>query len=115
VGTAVASSNSVQVTPPSSVPAKTLYSISLSGHAARKERLYLFVDYHKCGANPQVEHSRASGDYWYVNGDFTEVAKGWYARKTGKDHVCAFLQKKSQAVNAAGGVTAHAFKAYQII
>jgi hypothetical protein len=115
-GTALATGNSVSVKPPSTVKANTLYSITISGHAKKKERLYLFVDYLSCGANPNIEHFThgAPGDYWYVKGDFSKVSSGWHSGKTGQDHVCAYLQKKSQPVNGAGGVKATSFKTYLI-
>src|SRR5581483_4449638 len=92
VGTALATGNSVQVHTPVTVPDGKTYSITLRGSAAQMERLYLFVDVHKCGRNPSVEHGRATGFIWTVSGTFKQVSRGWVVHHyVGLDHACAFL------------------------
>src|SRR5437763_6188653 len=75
--TALATGNFVTAHAPRHAQANQHYSIKLSGHAKRIERLYMFVDYHRCGATPAAEHARANGDIWTVQGDFAVKSAGW--------------------------------------
>lgn len=114
-GAAVArGGNRVHVRVPKHAKLNRYYSISLHGSAAKTERLYLFLDYHGCGANPAVEHARANGDVWIVHGSFNEVAKHWRSSLRGVDHACAYLQRASKPENSRGGIVARASKAYRV-
>ncbi len=114
VGTAIASGNSIHIRVPSGATAGVQYSVKLHGFAAHSERLYMFIDHHKCGANPAVEHARANGDYWTVNGSYHKVSSGWSSPVVGKQHVCGYLQSLSKPLNAAGGVLAHTSKSFMV-
>ncbi len=122
-----AAGNTVSVKPPSNAKVSPstcssstptgcrVFSISLSGHAKTSARLYMFLDYHACGANPAVEYDSGDAGYvWGVSGSFHKVSKGWYSDKSGTDHVCAYLQKPSQPENSAGGILAHRFARFTI-
>ena len=116
VGTALATGNSVHVQTPLTVPHGVQYSITLRGFAVNPERLYLFVDVHTCGANPSVEHHRANGFVWTVDGHFKEVSKGWFVRRgyVGLDHACGYLQSLSEPANSPFGVLARGFTTYAV-
>jgi hypothetical protein len=114
-GTALAAgANRIRLTVPKHARIKHSYSLALGGHAATSERLYLFVDYHRCGRNPAVEHRRAPGYYWTVDGSFHEVSRGWTSHLRGVDHSCGYLQKLSEPLNAPGGILARAQRSYRI-
>ena len=107
VGTALATGNSVHVHAPVAVPDGKSYSITLHGFAAHRERLYLFVDIHKCARNPSVEHRRASGFIWTVDGRFKRFSGGWVVHHyVGLDHACGYLQKLSKPANSPFGILA---------
>lgn len=90
------------------------FSVTLKGHATSAERLYMFLDFKACGANPAVEHARANGSVWSVEGSYKEVSKGWVSYKRGTDHVCAYLQKASEVENSPGGILAHKFASFKV-
>jgi hypothetical protein len=113
-GSALANGDSVRVQTPVTVPDGVQYSITLRGFAVGRERLYLFVDLHACGANPSIEHRRADGFVWTVAGRFKEVSKHWVVRSgyVGLDHACGYLQKLSEPQNSPFGILAHGFTTY---
>jgi hypothetical protein len=108
--------NQIHLTVPKHARASKPYAISLQGYAKTKERLYLFLDYAKCGSNPSIEHGAhgANGVYWTVKGPFHEVSNGWLSKKTGKDHACAYLQPISDPLNSPADVRARAAARYRI-
>jgi hypothetical protein len=114
VGPASAAGNGLQLTVPKHASVGVPYSVTISGNAVKAERLYIFLDYHKCGATPADEHQRTSGNYWTVHGGFTRTSSGWTSSRRGKDHACAYLAKLSEPLNSPSGVLAHAFAGYQI-
>jgi hypothetical protein len=115
VGVALAAGNTVHVHPPADAKLNVAYSVSITGHTAGSERLYLFIDFHKCGATPAVEHQRANGDIWTLpGGKYKRTAKGWRSSLRGPDHACAYVQKLSQPVNSGAGILAHSFAGYTI-
>jgi hypothetical protein len=115
-GAALASGgNRVHVKVPN-VRSNTLFAITVTGHAATRLQLYLFIDYQPCGPNPGVEKGRsgpygtsAGGRERSVKGNFRDVSKGWHSRGPAVDHACAYLVKGST-----GAVLAHAFKIYHV-
>lgn len=115
LGTALATGNSVHVHAPVAVPDGKTYSITLRGSAAHPERLYLFVDIHRCARNPSVEHTRASGFTWTVSGSFKRVSGGWVVHHyVGLDHACGYLQKLSEPDNSPFGVLARGSATYAV-
>ena len=115
-GSALASrGSSVHVQVPY-VRSNVLFAIKVTGHAARKLQIYLYVDYEACGPNPAVEKGRtgpygtsAGGREKVVKGNFKVISRGWHSRGPALDHACAYL------VNGkTGAVVAHAFKPYQV-
>ncbi len=115
-GSALASGsgNSIHVSVPGHVRVGVQYSVTIKGHAAKSEALYMFVDYFKCASTPAGEHHRANGDIWAVHGSFKKVSSGWNSPKTGADHVCAYLVKASAPRNPSSGVLAHKFLTYTV-
>lgn len=115
-GVALAASNSIHIKTPKRVKRGAAYSIKLSGHAARTERLYMFVDFFHCTKSPAGEHfkNRANGDYWTVNGNFHEVSGGWHSPLAAPYHVCAYLVKASKPLNPSTGVVAHRFATFHV-
>jgi hypothetical protein len=115
VGTALATANSVHVHAPVAVPDGKNYSITLGGSAAHPERLYLFVDVHKCSRDPSVEHHRASGFIWTVSGLYKRVSSGWVVHNyVGLDHACGYLQKLSAPANSGLGILARGSATYAV-
>jgi hypothetical protein len=116
-GSAIAGGDSLGLKVPAHAKVQRLYKVTVHGHAATNERLYLFIDVFKCAKNPHAErvaHS-APGYFWYVKGSFSKTTKWrWNSPNPVTDHACAYLQDPSQPLNAAGGVVAHAFKHYRI-
>jgi hypothetical protein len=113
VGTALATGNTIHVQAPAAVPDGKTYSITLRGYAAHTERLYLFVDVHKCARNPSVEHGRASGFIWTVDGHYKRVSNGWVVHHyVGLDHACGYLQALSEPANSPFGVLARGSATY---
>jgi hypothetical protein len=88
----------------------------VKGHAARKERLYLFIDYFKCGATPHVEHAvhAANGDFWTVQGRFVALSPGWRSPRAAPYHACAYLVKPSEPLNPTRGIIKRKFRAFQV-
>jgi hypothetical protein len=111
---AVAGGNSVSVTVPKHVRQNVSYSVTLSGVAAHRERLYLFVDYHSCAATPAVEHSRTNGDIWMVSGSYHVTSKGWKSSAKGTDHGCGYLQRASSPLNGRSGILARGSVSYRV-
>ncbi len=105
--------NSVIAHAPTSVTVNTRYSIRLSGHAVGPETLYVFADYKGCAATPAIEHTRASGYIWAVQGNFSEIARG-NSPRAGQDHLCAYLVKKAEPKNPTTGVLARDFVTFTI-
>jgi hypothetical protein len=116
-GSAAASGrNSVHVKVPY-VRSNVQFAIKVTGHAASRLQLYLFIDYKACGRNPAVEKGRsdpiygtsAGGREKAVKGNFNVTSRGWHSRGPALDHACAYL------VNGrTGAVVAHAFKPYTV-
>ena len=113
-GSALAAGNSVRVKLQGTPKAGKRYGFVITGNAVRNARLYLFVDYVRCGPNPAVEHARANGNIWTVRGRFTRTSTGWSSKVRGADHACVYLTKRSAKRNGAHGVLAHAFLTYQV-
>jgi hypothetical protein len=112
---ALAGGDRVRVSVPSYVQRNVAYSITLRGFVVGRARLYLFVDYRRCGPNPAVEHARANGTIWsVVHGRFKVVDRGWLAHLRGIDHACGYLQRLSEPRNAAGGILARGSVAYRV-
>ncbi len=105
--------SSVIAHPPTNARAKTGYSIRLTGHAAGAETLYAFLDYRGCAATPAIEHTRANGYIWAVQGNFSKTANG-NSPRAGQNHVCAYLVKKTAPKNPNAGVLAHDFVPFTI-
>lgn len=105
--------NSVIAHPPAHARAGRPYSIKLSGHAVGAESLYVFLDYRGCGATPAIEHARANGFIWAVEGNFSEIGRGKSPR-AGHNHVCAYLVRRSAPKNPNAGVLAHDFVTFTI-
>jgi hypothetical protein len=115
VGVALATGNGVEVRGPAHARVHVAYAISFHGTVDEKVRWYLFVDYHRCGPNPAVEHTRANGIYGtFPKGDFHHRSPGWTSSQAGTDHACVYLTKRSAPFNGATGVIAHSFATYQI-
>jgi hypothetical protein len=103
---ASAGGNSLVVKVATTILAHRSYSVTLMGGASERVRLYLFVDYKGCAHSPAVEHARAGGEIWYVNGAFHARSRGWRADRRGRDYACGYLQDASLAVNSGKGVIA---------
>lgn len=115
VGTALATGNSVHLRAPTAVPDGKTYSITLRGFATHSERLYLFVDLDKCARNPSVEHGRASGFIWTVDGHFKRVSHGWVVHHyVGLDHACGYLQELSAPENSPYRILARGSVTYAV-
>jgi hypothetical protein len=114
VGSAQASGNRAHIKVPKHAKAGVAYAVGIQGHAAAIARLYLFIDYHKCGANPAVEHQRANGVYWTVRGTFAKTSHGWRTPTKGPDHACVYLVKPSAPIDSALGVLVRARAKYRI-
>jgi hypothetical protein len=114
VGSAVASDYHAEVKVPKRAKAGVAYAVTIDGHAAAVARLYLFIDYHKCGANPAVEHQRANGVYWMVHGKFTKTSHGWRTPTKGPDRACVYLVDPSAPIDSALGVLVRAHAKYRI-
>jgi hypothetical protein len=116
-GTALAAgANRIRLGAPRDARSGVGYTVSVSGHAAKEERLYLFVDYHACGRNPAIEtvHGGVYGVHWIVKrGKFHERLRVT-STGVGTDHLCAYLQKRSEPLNAPGGILARAHLSYRI-
>ncbi len=115
-GTALAASDSIHVKTPTNAKVGVAYSIAMSGHATKHEKLYMFVDYYKCGATPAVEYAshRANGDFWNVNGNFKETSRGWRSPVKAAYHACVYLVKKSAPRIPSGGILAHKFVSFRV-
>jgi hypothetical protein len=113
-GSALASGNRAHVKVPKHAKAGVAYAVTIGGHTAAIARLYLFIDYHKCGANPAVEHQRANGVYWTVQGTFTKTSHGWRTPTKGPDHACVYLVKPSAPIDSPLGVLVRARAKYRI-
>jgi hypothetical protein len=111
--TALAAGNSVHVHAPLHAQAKVSYNLKLHGHAVGTKLLYIFVDYKQCAATPAKEHERANGYIWSVSGDYSKTATAKTPR-SGTDHACAYLVKKSEPKNPSSGIVAHDFVTYTI-
>jgi hypothetical protein len=63
-----------------------------------------------------VEHHRANGDIWTVQGQFKKISKHWLAprRYIGLDHACGYLQRLSEPENSDSGVLARGFTTYAV-
>jgi hypothetical protein len=114
VGSALASSNHAHVKVPKHAKAGAAYAVTVRGHTAKIARLYLFIDYHTCGANPAVEHQRANGVYWTVQGAFTKTSRGWRTPTKGPDHACVYLVNPSAPIDSPLGVLVRARAKYRI-
>jgi hypothetical protein len=114
VGSALASGNRAQIKVPKRAEAGVSYAVTIHGHTAALARLYLFIDYHKCGANPAVEHQRANGVYWTVQGKFSKTSRGWRTPTKGPDHACVYLVNPSAAIDSPLGVLMRARAKYRI-
>lgn len=115
VGVALATGYSVGMKAPAHAKMGVPYSVSFHGTAAQSVRWYLFVDYHRCGANPAVEHLRAAGaDGTLRRGKFHHTSSGWTSSRRGTDHACVYLAKLSAPFNGSKGVLAHSFASYRI-
>jgi hypothetical protein len=114
VGSAVASDNHADVKVPKRAKAGVAYAVTIHGHAAAVARLYLFIDYHQCGANPAVEHQRANGVYWTVKGTFAKTSHGWRTPTKGPDHACVYLVNPSAPIDSPLGVLVRAHAKYRI-
>lgn len=106
-------SNSVVIHPPTNARVNRSYSIKLSGHAVGAGTLYVFLDHMGCAASPAVEHTRANGYIWAVQGSFSELSKGKSPR-AGQDHLCAYLVKNTAPKNPRTGILAHDFVTFTI-
>ncbi len=120
VGTALAAGNSVHAKPPKNVKVNANYKIKIHGSAPNGGQLYLFIDYHKCGASPAAEYARtgnggsAYGLYWAsVHGTFSRSG-GFSSHVVGQDHACVYLTNASAPKNGTTGILAHSFKGYKI-
>ncbi len=111
--TVLGGTNSLTIHPPTNARVNTPYSVKLSGHAGVPEALYLFTDYKGCGATPAIEHARANGYIWPVQGNFSKLSTGKSPR-AGQDHLCAYLVNRSAPRNPNGGVLAHSFVTFTI-
>ncbi len=114
--TALAATNSIHVKAPAGAKVGQPYSVTLSGHAAKAEKLYMFVDYYRCGSTPAVEYNNhhANGDFWNVKGRFKETSSGWRSPDRAPYHVCAYLFKRSSPRIPANGLIAHKFVTFQV-
>lgn len=114
VGSALASANHADIKVPKRAKAGVAYAVTIRGHAAASARLYLFIDYHTCGANPAVEHQRANGVYWTVQGKFSKTSHGWRTPTKGPDHACVYLVNPSEPIDSPLGVLVRARAKYRI-
>jgi hypothetical protein len=114
VGSALASANRAEIKVPKRAKAGVAYAVTIHGHAAALARLYLFIDYHKCGANPAVEHQRANGVYWTVQGKFSKTSHGWRTPTKGPDHACVYLVNPSAPIDSPLGVLVRSRAKYRI-
>jgi hypothetical protein len=118
VGTALAkSANSMRLIVPAHAKVNQKYSVTVKGHVAKKETLYLFIDYYKCGRTPYAEHvlHAANGDYWSLKaGKFTARSPGWRSPRKAPYHACAYLVKASAPLNPRHGVIARKFKTFRV-
>lgn len=106
-------SNSVVVHPPINARVNRSYPIKLTGHAVAPEVLYLFLDYRGCAASPAVEHTRANGYIWAVQGNFSKSLAGRSPR-AGQNHLCAYLVSKTAPKNPRTGILAHNFVTFTV-
>lgn len=115
-GTAVAASNAVHVKTPRHARYGRPYSISVRGHAAGRERLYLFVDRYPCMDSPYGEHYArlAPERIWYVRGSFTKVSRHWRTKFRAVFRACVYLQVDGLPANTAGGVLATASRTFRV-
>lgn len=94
------------------------YSIKVRGYALGPARLYLFIDFHRCGPNPAVERRHgADGVIFYVihRGHFSTVRhERSHVTRDLTDHACAYLQDQSLPVNSPGGILARGSVAYRV-
>lgn len=116
-GTALAAGNSVSVGVAGHVGFNKNFTVKLSGHAAKKSTLYLFIDALKCGSSPGVEHftHHANGVFWSLKkgGSYTKPS-GWKVGKRGTFHACGYLVKASEPLNSTAGVLARGSKAFKV-
>jgi PKD domain-containing protein/phosphate-induced protein 1 len=105
--------NSVVAHPPAYARVNRSYTIRLSGHASAAETLYAFLDYRGCAATPAIEHTRANGYIWLVQGSFAKNSTG-KSRRAGQNHVCAYLVNRAEPKNPSTGILAHDFVTFTI-
>ncbi len=95
------------------------YKVTITGFAGQSARLYLWLDFAKCAANPAGEYTRldhtANGLYWKtpVKGRFEKVSR-WETHVRRPDHACVYLQTWSAPLNSAGGLLAQKFISFAI-
>jgi hypothetical protein len=111
VGTAFAAGNTLKVGVPSNAHVGKQFSLTIRGHAAKKEGLFLFLDVFRCASTPAAEHARhAPGpNPVAVKGKFDLISKHWVVKKAIKVHACAYLVKLSN-----GAVIVHSFASFRV-
>jgi hypothetical protein len=116
VGTALAASNRLRISVPSHAKVETSYTVTIRGSTAKKETLYLFVDYFRCAGSPYAEHYKhgANGDYWIVKGKFLARSPGWKSPRKAPYHACTYLVKASAPLKARHGVLLRKSKTFKV-
>jgi hypothetical protein len=109
-GTALAGASKIsRVGVPSHAKVNKEFSITIRGHAAKRERLYLFLDFFKCAGGPAGERSHhAPSVSGPVHGRFNLISKHWKSGRAGRIHACTYL------VGQGSGVIAHRFASFQV-
>jgi hypothetical protein len=89
---ASAAVDSIRISDPGPVLARSVYDLTITGVALRHATAYLFVDYAGCAATLTGELRRAGHSYdsFPVSGAFAQVT-GWKSSSPGTDHACAYL------------------------
>ena len=112
--TALATGNSIHIHVPGNPTANQSYTIKLRGHAEGTKDLYIIVDYKGCAPTPAQEYARAkNGVVWRVQGDYVKSVPVKTPR-SGTDHACAYLVKKSVPRIANRGVVDHRYVTYTV-
>jgi hypothetical protein len=104
-----ASANQLGIAIPGPTRAGSAYNVIISGSAAGRATVYLFVDYARCAGSLSAERRRSGGqsDSYSVRGVFSEVS-GWQSSSSGLDHACGYL------VDRAGHLLASANRVYRV-
>lgn len=93
------------------------YYVGASGYAVHRDRVSVFIDEEKCGANPSVEYSvhHADSQAWTVGGAFDRKSGLWTSSYRGILHLCVYLQNAAQPEFGTTGVLLRASMKYREI